>query len=139
MARQTTAAEKAKICTMKALGASNKEIQEALPGRQNISRRQITRIYAKYGEKENYEAVGKSTGRPKKLDNRDARVALRALQTQQVDNASDLQRNFFQDVSVQTVKRMLKENGLSAHKRFAKLEILSKDAQNERGTFFLMS
>jgi len=67
MAPYTTSAQKAVICTMRKAGYSNDEIRAALTGRHEITNRQILRIFKQYGEKENYEDVGHSTGRPHKM------------------------------------------------------------------------
>jgi hypothetical protein len=66
----------------------------------------------RYGEKENYDEVGHSSGRPHKLSPRDIRVALRHLSNKDSTTASDLQREYFPQVNVVTVKRALREEGL---------------------------
>lgn len=115
MAPNTTAAHRAVICTMKRLGSSNDDIRTALVGRHDISDRQIHRIFVRYGDKENYNDVGQSSGRPRKLSGRDTRVALRHLSNQDCVTASDLQREYFPQVSVATLKRTLREQGLHAY------------------------
>jgi hypothetical protein len=112
MAPNTTAAQRAVICTMKRLGSSNDDIRAALLGRQDISDRQIKRIFTRYGEKENYDEVGHSSGRPRKLSPRDIRIALRHLSNQDSGNASELQRGYFPQLNVITIKRALREEGL---------------------------
>ena len=82
MAPNTTPTKRTKICTMRAAGYSNDEIQSALIGRHDLSDRQINRIVKRYGEKENYYEVGHSTGRPHKLTPRDTRIACRHLANQ---------------------------------------------------------
>ena len=112
MAPNTTAAERAIICTLKRSGSSNDDIRAALVGRHDISDRQIKRIFARYGDKENYEEVGHSSGRPRKLSRRDVSVAFRHLSNQDCATASDVQREYFPQVNVVTVKRALREEGL---------------------------
>ncbi|KAJ2923626.1 hypothetical protein H1R20_g13471, partial [Candolleomyces eurysporus] len=70
MAPQTTAVEKAVICTLKRDGKSieaiNKELKR-LPNGRSLTKRAINRIYARYGDKENYDEVGHRPGAPRKL------------------------------------------------------------------------
>jgi len=117
MAPNTTPTKRAKICTMRAAGYSNDEIRAALTGRHDLSDRQIYRIVKRYAEKENYYEVMPRTGRPHKLTPRDTRIALRHLSNTTAHDASDLQRVYFPDVSVQTIKRTLRAEGLEAHIR----------------------
>jgi len=117
MAPNTTPTKKAIICTMKKAGFSHDEIRDALPDRHDISNRQINRIFARYGDKENYYSVGHSSGRPRKLTPRDTRVALRHLANCDAHDASDLKRLYFPEVSVATVKRALRGEGLGSHIR----------------------
>lgn len=100
---------------MRAAGYSNNEIRAALTGRHDLSECQICR--KRYAEKENYYEVTPRTGRPRKLTPRDIRVALRHLSNTTAHDASDLQRVYFPDVSVQTIKRALRAEGLGAHIR----------------------
>jgi hypothetical protein len=125
MAPNTTPTKRAIICTMKKAGSSHDDIRAALTGRHDISNRQINRIFAHYGEKENYYDVGHSTGRPHKLSPRDVRVALRHLSNNDAHDASDLQRMYFPEVCVDTLKRALKEEGLEPHIR-QKVPFISK-------------
>ena len=117
MAPNTTPTKKAIICTMKKAGFSHDEIRAALPDRHNITKRQINRIFVRYGDKENYYSVGHSSGRPRKLTPRDTRVALRHLANCDAHDASDLKRLYFPEVSVATLKRALRREGLGSHIR----------------------
>ncbi|KAJ7024516.1 hypothetical protein C8F04DRAFT_886189, partial [Mycena alexandri] len=56
-------------------------------------------------------------GRPHKLRPRDSREARRLLANGTVHNATELQREFFPDTSVKTVKRDLRRGGLEPHIR----------------------
>lgn len=112
MTPNTTAAERAVICTLKRTGHTHSEIRDALPNHHDISDRQIIRIFQCYGDKENYDEVGHSTGRPRKLSDRDMRQALRHLSNQDHSTASSLQRAFFPEVNVLMVKRTLRGEGL---------------------------
>ena len=71
----------------------------------------------RYGGKENYYEEGCSMGRPRKLTSRDVRNACRHLSNQTAHNASDLQHEYFLEVSVDTVKRALRQEGLEPHIR----------------------
>src|SRR5687767_2912630 len=117
MAPWTTPTKKAKTITMKKAGRTNNEIKKALTGHNNISTSTINRIYKKYANKENYYDVGHPTGRPKKLTERDGRYTVRVLGEGKAANATDLQRNFFPEVSVDTVKRELRQHSLEPHKK----------------------
>src|SRR6266568_5082146 len=112
MAPNTTAVQRAVICTMKRSGSSNDDIWAALVGRHDISDCQIKRIFTHYGEKENYDKVGHSSGRPHKLSPRDIHIALRHLSNQDSSNVSELQRKYFPQVNVVTIKRALRKKGL---------------------------
>jgi hypothetical protein len=96
---------------------SHKWICEHLKGHHNISDSQIHRIQKRYTEKENYNNVGKSSGRPHKLRPRDSREAQCLLANGTVHNATELQREFFPDASVKTVRRDLCRGGLESHIR----------------------
>ncbi len=117
MAPNTTPTKRAKVCVMRAAGYSNDEIRAALIDRHDLSNRQICRIVKRYGEKENYYEVGHSTGRPRKLTPREMRIACRHLANQTAHDASDLQRKYFPEVSVDTIKRALRGEGLRPHIR----------------------
>lgn len=117
MAPITTPTKRAKICTMWAAGYTHNEIRDALTGRHDLSDRQILWIVKRYAEKENYYNVGHSTGRPRKLTPRDLRVACRHLSNQTAHDASDLQREYFPDVCVDTMKHALRGEGLEPHIR----------------------
>ncbi|KAJ7128602.1 hypothetical protein C8R44DRAFT_580286, partial [Mycena epipterygia] len=56
-------------------------------------------------------------GRPRKLQPRDMRKAVRHLANQTTNDATQLQRDFFPDVHVRTIKRALRREGLEAHIR----------------------
>jgi hypothetical protein len=117
MARQTSPSSKTKIVEWRKAKKSHKWIREHLKGRHDISDSQIRRIEKRYTEKENYYDVGKSSGRPRKLQPRDSRQARRLLANGTVHNATELQREFFPDASAKTVKRDLSRGGLEAHIR----------------------
>jgi hypothetical protein len=102
---------------MRAAGYSNDEIRAALTGRHDLSNRQIYWIVKRYGGKENYYEVMPRSGRPHELMPRDTRIALRHLSNTTAHDASDLQRVYFPDVSVQTIKCTLRAEGLEAHIR----------------------
>ncbi|KAJ7022198.1 hypothetical protein C8F04DRAFT_1311561, partial [Mycena alexandri] len=108
MARQTSPSGKTKIVEWGKARKSHNWIREHLKGHNNISDRQILRIQKRYTEKENYYDVGKSTGRPHKLEPRDTRKALRHLANGSVRNATELQHDFFPEVHVKTLKRDLR-------------------------------
>ena len=115
MAPNTTPTKRAKICTMRAAGYSNDEIRAALTGCHDLSDRQIYQIVKRYTEKENYYEVMPRTGHPHKLTPRDTRVALRHLSNTTAHDASDLQHEYFLDVSIQTIRHTLRAEGLQAH------------------------
>jgi transposase len=100
------------ICTLKRLGYTNDEIRANLPNRHDITNRAINYIFKRYADKENYDEVGHSTGRPHKLSERDSRVALRHLANQDCRTATELRHEFFPQVSTITVKRALRQEGL---------------------------
>ena len=117
MAPNTTPTKHVKLCTMRAAGYSNDEIRAALTGCHNLSDCQIYWIVKRYAEKENYYEVMPRTGRPHKLTPCDTCVALRHLSNMTAHDASDLQCEYFPDVSVQTIRHTLRAEGLQAHIR----------------------
>ncbi|CAK5263733.1 unnamed protein product [Mycena citricolor] len=96
-------------------GKTHNWIREHLTSRHNISDSQIYQIERDYTEKENYYDKGHCSGCPAKLRPRDVRNAVCHLSNQSINNATQLQREFFPEVSVQTVKRGLHAIGLQAH------------------------
>jgi len=125
MSPQTTAAEKAIICTLKKRGISHDDIRATLKNHHDITDRQIIRIFQRYGDKENYDEVGHSAGRPHKLTPRDARVALRHLANCDAANATELRNTYFPEVSLETVKGALRGEGRHARIR-ATVPFISK-------------
>ncbi|CAK5267780.1 unnamed protein product [Mycena citricolor] len=117
MAPNLSPTKKAKIVEWTRDGRSHKWIREHLTGRHDISDSTIYWIQRDYSEKENYYDVGHSPGRPRKLQARDMRKAVRSLGNQTVTNATELKDAFFPDVSVKTIKRNLRIAGLEAHIR----------------------
>jgi len=92
---------------MRAAGYSNDKIQAALTGCHEISDRQISHIVKRYGGKKNYYKVEHSTGRPHKLTPCDVQIACHHLSNQTAHDTSDLQRKYFLEVSVDTMKQAL--------------------------------
>ncbi|KAJ3494693.1 hypothetical protein NLJ89_g10752 [Agrocybe chaxingu] len=91
MAPHLTPTKRTTICVMRKAGYSNDEIRAALTGYHDISNKTIGRVIKKYGEKENYYETA--------------------------HDATDLQKNYFPDVSVSTMKRALRQEGLESHIR----------------------
>ncbi|KAJ6554173.1 hypothetical protein B0H19DRAFT_1152746 [Mycena capillaripes] len=89
MARQTSPSSKTKIVEWGKAKKSHNWIREHLKGHHTISDSQIYRIQKRYSEKENYNDVGKSSGRPRKLKPRDSREARRLLANGTVHNATE--------------------------------------------------
>jgi hypothetical protein len=112
MPPNTTAEQRAIICTLKRLGYTNDDIRANLPDRHDITNRAINYIFKRYADKENYNEVGHSTGCPRKLSKRDCRVALRHLANRDCHNATELCHEFFPELSIKTVKRALRREGL---------------------------
>ena len=112
---------------MKQSGSSNNDIRAALVGRHDISDRQIKRIFTRYGEKENYDKVGHLSGRPHKLSPCDIRIALQHLSNQDSGNISELQRKYFPQVNVVTIKRALRKKGLRPYIKASVPFILTKN------------
>jgi len=102
MAPNTTPTKCAKIFTMKAAGFSNNEIQAALTGCHDLSDCQILWIFNRYREGENYYKVGHSMSHPWKLTPWDVWVSWQHLSNQTAHNTSDLQHQYFLNVSVDT-------------------------------------
>jgi aromatic ring-cleaving dioxygenase len=63
-----TPTKKAKIVRWKRKGWSHDYIRAHLTGHHELSDHQITRIWKRYSEKENYYDVGHKFGRPPKMD-----------------------------------------------------------------------
>jgi hypothetical protein len=125
MAPWTSPRTKCRIIELKKTGKKARDIKKELFPQRDLSERSINRIWNRYHAKENYNDVGKSSGRPKKLDERAARRATRHLANCDVRNATELQRTHFPEVDVQTVKRTLKDSGLGAHPR-ANVPLITK-------------
>ena len=100
---------------MKKVGCSNDQICDALLDHHNPSNCQISWIFKRYGDKENYYSVGHKSGRPSLLGTCDVWIALRHLTNGNTHDASDLQRLYFPEISINTVKCTLWEEGLGPH------------------------
>lgn len=132
MAPNTTPTTRAKIVALKKAGKSYSEIKDKLEGHCVTSRCQIIRIYQQYGEKENYYNVGHSSGQPPLMNVHDKRVATHHLSNCDAKNATDLQRQFFPDWSVKTVKKALRDCGLGAHIRHSVPFISNPNLKKQR-------
>ncbi|KAJ7837452.1 hypothetical protein B0H13DRAFT_1458876, partial [Mycena leptocephala] len=107
----TSPTTKCRIVEMKKAGKKTRDIQKTLSGHRKLTTRTIDRIWDRYGEKESYYDVGHRTGRPRKMDDRDRHIAKRQLANCNAQNATELQRGWFPDISVDTVKRELRDLG----------------------------
>ena len=72
----------------------------------------ITRTTQLYDETGDFYKKRPKKGRPRKLDDRDVRFAVRKLDFTVVRDATDLQRQFFPDVAPTTIRKYMREAGL---------------------------
>lgn len=96
-----------------------------------IHRTTVGRITKRFINFPDYYHVQPKTGRPRILDDRDARVAARMIARTEAANAVELQKKAFKDVSARTVQRRLLEQGLVCRVRRAK-PFLTKDQKEAR-------
>lgn len=111
--RDTSAAKKAAIVTQKSLGQSNRQVAE----KENVNPSTVSKINKCYGPKHNFDEKKPRSGRPRKLSDKDVRHALHLLSTGQRKNASDLCRMDFPHVTVDTIRKVLKDTGMKAYAR----------------------
>ncbi|EPQ49996.1 hypothetical protein GLOTRDRAFT_51224, partial [Gloeophyllum trabeum ATCC 11539] len=112
----TSPTKRARICHMKASGASNSEVAAQI----GVTWSTVSKIYRWYQGTTDYCAVGIKTGRPCKFTLRDTRFAAWQLANTTTHNVADLKRQHFPDVSAETICRRMREIGLMARVRHKK-------------------
>ncbi|KAK7015347.1 hypothetical protein R3P38DRAFT_3570789 [Favolaschia claudopus] len=117
----TSATKKSAIVALKEAGWSNRDVAE----KENVAPSTVSRINARYEPTHNFDEKTPRQGRPRKIDERDIRKALRLLSSGKAKNASDLQRKYFPHLHVDTIRAALKKQGLNAYS-CGKIKLLTK-------------
>src|ERR1700761_312198 len=123
----TTCAQKSAIVTWKAAGLTDRQVAE----KENVAPATVCRINKRYSQTRDFDAKGRKTGRPTKFTEQDRRKAARLLSSGRAKNASDLKRNFFPDLHVDTIRHGLRKRGLKAYVRQSK-PLLTRDHVKKR-------
>jgi transposase len=130
---RTDAAKRARVCCLVEEGYSIYEIAE----REDIHPSTVSRISKRYAGSNDYTDKPRS-GRPRAFDKREERKIMRALSSgacqTAVDIAASLRFNDGIDVSPQTIRRVLKRNGLDARIK-RKKPLLKKTHRKRRLEF----
>lgn len=122
MARQhTSAVTKAQIVDMWDRGVRPRDIATQV----NVACCTVYRIQRRYGESKDFYTVAPKSGRPRKFTRSDAIYAARLLTRGKAQNASELARRYFPEVSAETIRVRLAEVGLYAYAR-RKVPLLTK-------------
>ena len=88
-------------------GMDHKDIGEKL----GIHRSTVSRLIKRFINFPNYYHINPKTGRPRIMDDRDIRIATRMIARSEAQNAVELQKKVFKDVSPRTLQRRLKDQG----------------------------
>ncbi|KAJ8507400.1 hypothetical protein ONZ45_g10230 [Pleurotus djamor] len=112
----TSPTKVARIADYKSLGMSNVQIAEKI----GIHRTTVARVHQRFEKSGDAYHINPKSGRPRKLDVRDARRAAILLARTECHNATEVAKKVFPDVSRQTVARALKEKGLVCRVRRSK-------------------
>ena len=127
MTNYTSPTKKARICRDKAAGLSNTAVAKKF----GIHRTTVKRIFDCYAKSEDYYTLKNKSGRPRHFTAQDTRRAVRLLNQGKARDASDLQRKYFPQFSVQTIRTRLRETGLKGYVRRSK-PFLSKRHMEKR-------
>jgi len=112
----TTPTKVAKIVSWKAEGHNDSEISR----RARVHRKTVSSVLKRYEKSHDPYFVNKKTGRPRKMDIRETRLAARMLAKTEAANATEVQKKALKHVSPRTVNRHLREAGLVCQVRKAK-------------------
>lgn len=104
----TSPTKVARIVTWDKQGKPHQDIAKDI----GIHRTTVTRILAHFEKSADFYHVNPKTGRPRKFEEREARVAARMLARGAAKNVTEVQKEMFPDVSAQVIRRRLKEAGL---------------------------
>jgi transposase len=110
------------------LGQSQEEIANSI----GIHRTTVTRILKRFKQSGDVYHVNPKTGRPRKMEIRECRVAARMLSRVEAANATEVQKKAFPNVSARTVQRRLKEQGLLCRVRRSKPYISPTNKEKRR-------
>ena len=97
-----------------------------------IHRTTVARIIARFEKSADFYHVNPKTGRPRKFEERDARVAARMLAQGEAKHVTQVQKEHFPDVDAQTIRRRLKESGLVCRVRKTKPYISKANKEKRR-------
>lgn len=109
----TTPTKKARIVQLKALGLTDRDIAN----KENVNHSTVSRINARYAVTRDFYDKRPRSGRPRKIDTYNTRIALRMLANGTARDTTDLKRKQFPTISVDTVRRQLKRAGLNGRVR----------------------
>lgn len=123
----TSPTKVARIVTWDKEGLPHNDIARAI----GVHRTTVARIITRFEKSADFYHVNPKTGRPRKFEEREARVATRLLAKEEVKNMSELAKRHFPNVSARTIGRRLKEKGLVCRVRKAK-PYLSEAAKEKR-------
>ena len=109
-------------------GQSHNEIAKFI----GIHRTTVSRILKRFEKSGDNYHVNPKTGRPRKMEIRECRIAARMLSRVEAANAAEVQKKAFPDVSTRTICRCLKEQGLLCRVRRSKPFISPANTEKRR-------
>jgi len=124
----TSPTKVARIVTWDKQGKPRQDIAKDI----GIHRTTVTRILARFEKSADFYHVNPKTGRPRKFEEREARVAARMLARGAAKNVTEVQKEMFPDVSAQVIRRRLKEAGLVCRVRKEKPFISPANKEKRR-------
>lgn len=125
----TSPTKKCRIVEWDKRGMTHKDIATQL----KIHRTTVLRVIKRFIDYPDYYHIQPKTGRPRLLNDRDARVAARMIARTEASNAVEVQKKAFKDVSPRTVQRALFSQGLVCRvkKRKPYLDKAKKEARRQ--------
>lgn len=112
----TSPTKVARIVNWNQEGVDNSQIGRNI----GVHRTTVARILARFEKSQDPYFVNPKTGRPRKMDVRDTRIAARMLATTEAANAVEVQKKLLKEVSARTINRNLKNHGLVCRVRRSK-------------------
>ncbi|QRV89723.1 Transposable element Tcb2 transposase [Ceratobasidium sp. AG-Ba] len=109
---------RARLIVLKTMGFSDRAVAKELrDAGYRIDHTSVGRLWRQHCAGDDIFKIKHSSGRPRKLHHADVHWAALLLARGLVDTAVDIQREYFPHISVDTVRRRLREFGLRAYRR----------------------
>jgi len=124
----TSPSKVSRIVDRRRQGQSHNEIANSI----GIHRTTVSRVLKRFQQSGDNYHVNPKTGRPRKMEIRECRIAARMLSRVEAANAAEVQKKAFPQVSARTIRRRLKEQGLLCRVRRSKPYISPANKEKRR-------